>query len=49
VEISSVGAVTSEELTQAYLDRIERLDREGPRLQSIISLNPNALASGAGQ
>jgi amidase len=43
VESLAVGEVTSEELTQAYLDRITKLDREGPRLQSIISLNPNAL------
>ncbi|MGB2179079.1 MAG: amidase family protein, partial [Hyphomonas sp.] len=43
VDDLSDGAVSSEELVQAYLDRIERLDRDGPRLQSIISLNPNAL------
>jgi amidase len=43
VESLAAGEVTSEELTQAYLDRIAKLDREGPRLQSIISLNPNAL------
>ncbi|MEZ6002183.1 amidase [Hyphomonas sp.] len=39
----AAGTITSEELTQAYLDRIALLDRDGPRLQSIISLNPNAL------
>jgi amidase len=39
----AAGTITSEELTQAYLDRIELLDRDGPRLQSIISINPNAL------
>lgn len=43
VEDLGAGAVTSEALTQAYLDRIALLDRDGPRLQSIISLNPNAL------
>lgn len=43
VDELSAGTVSSEELVQAYLDRIERLDRDGPRLQSIISLNPNAL------
>jgi amidase len=37
------GAVTSEQLVQAYLDRIERLDRNGPRLNSVIALNPDAL------
>ena len=37
------GALSSAALTQAYLDRIERLDRAGPRLQSILALNPAAL------
>lgn len=37
------GAVTSEQLVQAYLDRIERLDRNGPTLNSVIALNPDAL------
>jgi len=36
-------AVTSEQIVQAYLDRIERIDRAGPNLNSIIALNPNAL------
>jgi amidase len=38
-----VGDVTSEDLVAAYLDRIERIDRSGPTLQSILTLNPNAL------
>ena len=38
------GEVTSEELVQAYIDRINRVDRDGPTLQSVLSLNPNALA-----
>jgi amidase len=37
------GEVTSEELVQAYIDRINRVDRDGPTLQSVLSLNPNAL------
>ena len=37
------GEVTSQELVSDYLDRIERLDRKGPQLQSVIALNPNAL------
>src|SRR5262249_2967955 len=37
------GAVTSEQLVQAYLDRIERIDRNGPSLNSVLALNPNAL------
>ena len=35
---------TGEQLTQLYLDRIEALDREGPRLGTIIRTNPDALA-----
>ena len=37
------GTVTSEEMTAAYLDRIEKLDRNGPTLRSVLSINPNAL------
>ncbi len=43
VDDLATGAITSEALTQAYLDRIAKIDRDGPQLQSIISLNPNAL------
>ncbi|MFY2762529.1 amidase [Arenimonas sp. MALMAid1274] len=38
------GDLSSEALVQAYLDRIEQIDRGGPALNSIIELNPNALA-----
>ncbi|WP_423605032.1 amidase [Sphingomonas sp. MS122] len=37
------GELTSEQLTQAYLDRIRLLDRAGPKLRSVIALNPLAL------
>lgn len=37
------GEVTSEALVAAYLDRIERIDRSGPELQSVLALNPDAL------
>ena len=37
------GETTSEALTQAYLDRIDAVDRSGPRLQSVLALNPAAL------
>ena len=46
-EISAIlaeGTLTSRALTAAYLDRIEAIDRAGPRLQSVIAINPNALA-----
>ncbi len=35
---------TSADLVRAYLKRIERLDRRGPTLRSVIALNPEALA-----
>jgi Asp-tRNA(Asn)/Glu-tRNA(Gln) amidotransferase A subunit family amidase len=37
------GAVTSRELVRQYLERIEAFDRRGPRLSSMIFLNPRAL------
>ncbi len=40
----SSGAVTSEALVQAYLQRIETIDRAGPTLQSVIVTNPDALS-----
>ncbi|WP_133479389.1 amidase [Cognatilysobacter segetis] len=38
------GELTSHALTQAYLDRIALVDVAGPRLNSIVALNPQALA-----
>ena len=37
------GRVTSEQLVQAYLARIDQFDRTGPQLRSVIATNPNAL------
>jgi amidase len=37
------GEFTSHELTQAYLDRIHAIDRQGPTLNSVIELNADAL------
>lgn len=37
------GEATAAELTQAYLDRIDAIDRNGPRLQSVLALNPDAM------
>ena len=39
----SEGRVTSKALVQAYLNRIEAFDRRGPRLNALITVNPNAL------
>src|ERR1700681_2362542 len=38
------GELTSEQLTTAYLRRILELDQGGPGVNSIIELNPDALA-----
>ncbi|MEL7023796.1 MAG: amidase [Pseudomonadota bacterium] len=38
-----LGETTSEAATKALLERIAKFDRSGPRIQSIISLNPDAL------
>jgi amidase len=37
------GEQSSVSITQAYLARIEKIDRNGPLLNSIIELNPDAL------
>jgi len=38
------GRATSEQLVRAYIDRIERIDRAGPRLNAVLALNSHALA-----
>jgi amidase len=40
----AAGKVTSVDLVQAYLARIDRIDRTGPALHSVIAVNPQALA-----
>ena len=37
------GELTCRQLVQMYLDRIERYDKNGPAINAIISLNPEAL------
>ncbi|MBU6399354.1 MAG: amidase [Verrucomicrobia bacterium] len=39
----AAGQTTSTRLVRAYLERIEALDRHGPRLNSVLELNPDAL------
>jgi len=41
------GALTSEELVQLYFNRIEAYDDAGPALNSLITVNPNALQTAA--
>ena len=38
------GSSPREALTQAYLDRIAKIDDAGPKLNAVIELNPQALA-----
>jgi amidase len=37
------GKLTAHQLVQGYLDRINAYDKQGPRINSIITLNPKAL------
>lgn len=41
------GTVSAVEVTRAYLDRIERLNRQGPMLGAVLEVNPQALADAA--
>src|ERR1700726_3587309 len=36
--------LTARQLVQGYLDRISAYDKQGPNINSVIALNPNALA-----
>jgi hypothetical protein len=38
------GKLTARQLVQSYLDRINAYDKQGPNINSIITINPNALA-----
>jgi len=40
----TAGRISSEQLVRDYLSRIDRLDRAGPTLQSVIAINPDAIA-----
>src|SRR5579872_1216479 len=37
------SALTSRQLTERYLTRIEGIDRTGPTLRSVLEINPQAL------
>ena len=38
------GTYSSEQLVTLYMQRIEAIDKKGPKLNSIIELNPDALS-----
>ena len=46
-EAVGAGALSSEKLVELYLARIAAYDRAGPRLNSIMTINPNAKAEAA--
>ena len=37
------GDLSTRRVVQAYLDRIEAVDKRGPALNSVLTINPNAL------
>jgi len=39
------GRLTARQLVQNYLDRINAYDKQGPNINSVITINPNALAA----
>ncbi len=41
------GKATSVSLTQGYLNRIRTIDKQGPKLNAVIEVNPDALAIAA--
>ena len=44
LDLMADGEVTSQQLTRAYLDRIALLNTDGPSINAVRSLNPDALA-----
>ncbi|MBA3645908.1 MAG: amidase [Gemmatimonadaceae bacterium] len=40
----ATGAMSSKQITQAYLSRIEALNKRGPALHAVIETNPDAIA-----
>ena len=45
LQLFELGDLSATSLCQAYLDRIDSIDRSGPTLKSISELNPDALRS----
>jgi amidase len=41
------GQLTSRQITRQYIQRIQRIDKNGPSLRSVIEVNPEALAIAA--
>ena len=47
-DLMASDLLSSRDLTAAYLQRIERLDQNGPALNAVLELNPDALDIAAG-
>jgi amidase len=45
IEALNSGKITSYNLVRLYLERIQTIDKRGPKLQSILALNPDALTN----
>ena len=43
-QLMASGKLTSEQITSLYLKRIEAIDKNGPKLNAVIELNPDAIA-----
>lgn len=43
-QMMSSGKLTAKKVVQFYLDRIQQIDQDGPQLNSILAVNPNAVA-----
>ncbi|MFT2091954.1 amidase [Paraglaciecola sp. 2405UD69-4] len=46
IDALETGKVNSERLVNLYLERIENIDKSGPQLQAVLSINPDALSQG---
>ena len=42
-EAMTSGQITARRLTELYIERIQQLDRQGPKLRSVLEINPDAL------
>ncbi len=43
-EMMSSGTMRAQEIVQFYLDRIQQIDQDSPSLNSVLAINPEALA-----
>lgn len=46
-ELMETGRMTSKDITQWYLNRIDQIDKKGPMLNSVVEINPDALTIAA--